>query len=85
MKPCLWPEGHSDRHRHLNNLAISLWSRFNHQGKPNDLDDAISLHEEALRLRLRLVERKLCYFSLGNLGNALITRFNKHGDIDDIT
>ncbi|KAG1778866.1 CHAT domain-containing protein [Suillus placidus] len=47
----LCPEGHSNRDYYLNNLAFSLKLRFDHQGKPNDLDEAISLYEEAPRLR----------------------------------
>ncbi|KAG1771928.1 CHAT domain-containing protein [Suillus placidus] len=44
--------------------------RFNHQGKPNDLDEAISLYEEALRLRP---------------GAPSVSRFDERKDIDDIT
>ncbi|KAG1759625.1 CHAT domain-containing protein [Suillus occidentalis] len=53
------------------------------RGNPNDLDEAISLHEEALRLRP--VGHKSRAFSLGNLGGASVTRFNKRGARDDIT
>jgi hypothetical protein len=68
----------------LNNLAISLgFYRFNHQGNPNDLDEGISLQEEALRLGP--VGHKSRDFSLDNLGGVLVTRFNKRGAIDDIT
>ncbi|KAG2040824.1 CHAT domain-containing protein [Suillus americanus] len=67
----------------LMNLARSLKSRFRHQGKPNDLDEAISLHEEALRLCP--VGHKYRDVSLDNLGGSLVTRFNKCGNIDDIT
>ncbi|KAG1803015.1 uncharacterized protein BJ212DRAFT_995509 [Suillus subaureus] len=42
----LCPEGHTDRAYYLHNLAFSLTYRFDHQGKPNDLDEAISLYEE---------------------------------------
>ncbi|KAG1773752.1 hypothetical protein EV702DRAFT_1243180 [Suillus placidus] len=71
--------GHADRDGYLHNLALSLVSRFGHQDKPDDLDEAISLHEESLRLRPVGHESRYC--SLSNLGSAL----NKHGDIDDIT
>ncbi|KAG1805697.1 uncharacterized protein BJ212DRAFT_1303962 [Suillus subaureus] len=83
VKLCLCPEGHPDRDTYLNNLAISLEHRFSHQGKPNGLDEAISLHEEVLRLRP--VGHRYRRFSLGNLGGALVTCFNRRGDIDVIT
>ncbi|KAG1809155.1 CHAT domain-containing protein [Suillus subaureus] len=83
LVPVSVPEGHSDRGDYLNNLAVSLGHRFHHQGKPNDLDEAISLCEEALRLRP--VGHKARDTSLDNLGGALDIRFNKCGDIDDIT
>ncbi|KAG1893730.1 uncharacterized protein F5891DRAFT_1281943 [Suillus fuscotomentosus] len=66
----LCPEGHADRDHYLDNLAFSLSSRFDHQGKANDLDEAIFWHEEALCLRP---------------GTALVARFNTRSDIDDIT
>ncbi|KAG1758645.1 CHAT domain-containing protein [Suillus occidentalis] len=47
------------------------------------LTEAISLHEESLRLRP--VGHESRDFSLDNLGGALVTRFNKSSNIDDIT
>ncbi|KAG2143402.1 CHAT domain-containing protein [Suillus bovinus] len=67
---------------YLNNLANSLQLRFGHQWNPNDLDEAISLHGEALRLRP--VGHKYRYESLDNLGSVLLDRFRTRGDIDDI-
>ncbi|KAG1844227.1 hypothetical protein F4604DRAFT_1960469 [Suillus subluteus] len=52
VKPFLCaPRDHSERDTYLNNLACSLLSRFDHQGNSDDLNEAISLYEEALRLR----------------------------------
>ncbi|KAG1897206.1 uncharacterized protein F5891DRAFT_1243127 [Suillus fuscotomentosus] len=83
VKPCLCPEGRAGRDTYLNNLACSLVSRFEHQGNPNDLDEAIFIHEEALHLRP--VGHEFHYSSLGNLGGALVDRFNKRGNIEDMT
>jgi hypothetical protein len=76
----LCPEGYVVRDTYLDNLAVSLVSRFDHQGKPSDHDEAISSYEEALCLRS--VGHKFRDFSLGNLGGALIVRFDTRGDID---
>jgi hypothetical protein len=76
-------EGHPGRDTYLNNLTLSLKVCFDHQGKPDDLDEAISLYEETLRLRP--VGHESRDISLGNLGGALVTCFNDRGDIDDIT
>ncbi|KAG2122513.1 hypothetical protein BD769DRAFT_1641183 [Suillus cothurnatus] len=46
------------------------------------LNEAISLYEEALRLCP--VEHKYCHFSLDKLGGALLARFNQRGDVNDI-
>ncbi|KAG2340379.1 hypothetical protein BDR05DRAFT_889952, partial [Suillus weaverae] len=81
----LCPEGHAYRYVYLNSLAFSLRLRFDHQGKPNDLDEAISLYEEALCLYPRPFWHKPRDFLLDNLGGALVGRFNKRKDIDDIT
>ncbi|KAG2139831.1 CHAT domain-containing protein [Suillus bovinus] len=71
-----------ERDIYLNNLAASLELRFEHQGNPNDLDEAISLHEEALRLCP--VGHTSRDTSLGNLGGVLVDRFAKRGHIEDI-
>ncbi|KAG2067186.1 hypothetical protein BDR04DRAFT_1159475 [Suillus decipiens] len=69
------PEGHSDRGDYLNNLALLLGHyRFNCQGKPNDLDEAISLREEVLYLRP--VGHKSRNTSLSKLRLVLVTRFD---------
>jgi hypothetical protein len=47
----LCPAPHPLRSRSLYNLAKALLTRFNQGGQNNDLDDCISLHREALKLR----------------------------------
>ncbi|KAG1753620.1 uncharacterized protein EDB91DRAFT_1077355 [Suillus paluster] len=80
----LCPGGYSDRGIYLNNLAFSLsYYRFSHQGKSDDLDEAISLYEEVLCLRP--VGHKSRDTSLDNLGGTLLDRFNRRGDINDIS
>jgi len=78
----LCSEGHSEHGAYLNNLAGSLWTRFNHQGNYYDLNEAISLYEEALCLCP--VGHKYRDFALDNLGLALFTRFKQCSDVNDI-
>ncbi|KAG1897142.1 uncharacterized protein F5891DRAFT_1192321 [Suillus fuscotomentosus] len=76
----LCSKGHPDCGVYLNNLAISLGLyHFNHQGNPNDLDKAISLHKV---LHLRPLGHKFRNFSLDGLGLALVAHFNKCGAVD---
>ena len=72
----LCPEGHTDCHGdvYLNNLALSLKIRFNYQGESDDLDETISLYEEALRLRP--VGHESRDSSLDNLGGAFVTHLH---------
>ncbi|KAG1827926.1 hypothetical protein EV424DRAFT_1597051 [Suillus variegatus] len=90
------PLGHQLHPRSLDRLAQAVKARFDQHGsiddldmsiqlfrKPNDLDEAISLHEGALRLCP--VGHQYRDYSLDNLGGVLVNRFNKRGDIDDIT
>ncbi|KAG1902072.1 uncharacterized protein F5891DRAFT_1172155 [Suillus fuscotomentosus] len=60
----------------------SLHYRFDHQDNSHDLNEAISLYEEGLRLCP--VGNTYRDFSLDNLGLALRTRFNQHSDVNDI-
>ncbi|KAG1830064.1 CHAT domain-containing protein [Suillus subalutaceus] len=76
----LCPEGHSERDTYLNNLAYALRSRFDHQGNSDDLNEAISLHEEALRLRP--VGHKYRHFSLDNLGFAPLQPVSTNATLD---
>ena len=42
---------HPDRAKSLDNIAAALVTRYKQRGASNDLDEAISLHREALLLR----------------------------------
>ncbi|KAG2066888.1 hypothetical protein BDR04DRAFT_1120822 [Suillus decipiens] len=70
----LCSEGDLERDDYLNNLALSFWCRFNHQGNYY-VNNAISLYEEALHRR-----------PVGHKHpNALSTRFRQHRDVNDIS
>lgn len=58
----------SEHETYLNDLGLPLYYRFNYQGRPDDLFEAISLSEEALRLRR--VGRNSRDISLHSLGVA---------------
>jgi CHAT domain-containing protein len=64
-------------------LALSLKFRFDHQGNSDDLNEAILLYEEALRLCP--VGHKYRDLSLNNLGLAILARFKQRRDVNDIT
>ncbi|KAG1721718.1 hypothetical protein EDB19DRAFT_1917141 [Suillus lakei] len=76
-------EARFDRHGTIDDLdeciqhrPLSLRSRFNHQRKSYDLNEAISLYEEEA-LRLHPVGHKYRDTSLDNLGGALRARFDQ--------
>ena len=82
FRHCLEPASHPNRAQSLNNIATGLHIRFEQRGVSKDLDEAISLHREALLLRPALdPERSM---SLNNLANALQTRFNQRGVSNDL-
>jgi hypothetical protein len=66
----------------LNSLASVLWTRFGQTGQIEDIDEAIALHWEALRLRPAPHPNQ--YMSLNNLANILDTRFSQTGQIKDV-
>ena len=78
----LEPTPHPDRSGSLNNIAIALQTRFEQRGGSNDLDEAISLHREALLLRP--VPHPGRSVSLNNLASALKTRFEQQGASNDL-
>ncbi|EDR07690.1 uncharacterized protein LACBIDRAFT_294471 [Laccaria bicolor S238N-H82] len=78
----LEPAPHPDHSQSLNYLAYSLKSRFDRQGASNDLDEAISLHQEALLLRPAPHPERSS--SLNNLANALQSRFEQQGASNDL-
>jgi tetratricopeptide (TPR) repeat protein len=78
----LEPAPHPGRSGSLNNLANALRTRFKQRGASNDLDEAISLHREALLLLpAPHLDRSV---PLNNLANALQTRFEQRGASNDL-
>ncbi|KAG1830277.1 TPR-like protein [Suillus subalutaceus] len=76
------PPGNSRRSSSLNNLAISLQSRFKQRGIMSDLDEAIELHRAALLLRPPgHSDRSM---SLNNLASSLRSRFEQRGIMSDL-
>jgi hypothetical protein len=82
FRNCLEPAPHPDRSGSLNNLANALQTCFKRRGASNDLDEAISLHREALLLRPAPHPDRST--SLNNLANALQTRFTQRGASNDL-
>ncbi|KDR83264.1 hypothetical protein GALMADRAFT_89121 [Galerina marginata CBS 339.88] len=78
----LEPAPHPDRSSSLYNLANALKTRFEQRGAANDLDEAISLHQEALVLQTAPHPHRST--SLNNLANALQTRFEQRGAANDL-
>jgi len=66
----------------FNNLAIAVFSRFEHSGRMEDLEETIICHREALALRPRGHHNSPS--SLNNLANALSTRFEQSGSMKDL-
>jgi tetratricopeptide (TPR) repeat protein len=66
----------------LNNLADALQTRFEQRGAPNDLDETISLHREALLLWPAPHPDRST--SLNNFANALQTCFKQRGAPNDL-
>ncbi|KAG1811983.1 CHAT domain-containing protein [Suillus variegatus] len=78
----LYPSGHSDRSKSLNNLAASLRDRFQQRGMMSDLDEAIELHRAALLLRPSgHSDRSM---SLNNLAISLRDRFLQRDMMSDL-
>ncbi|EDR00777.1 uncharacterized protein LACBIDRAFT_295705 [Laccaria bicolor S238N-H82] len=73
----LEPAPHPDRAESLNRIATALHTRYKWWGTSNNLDEAISLHREALLLRP--VPHPDRAVSLNNLANALQTCFEERG------
>ncbi|KAG1838002.1 hypothetical protein F4604DRAFT_1941886 [Suillus subluteus] len=67
---------HSDRSKSLNCLANRLSNHFNNRGNGQDLDEAITLHREALALSLS--------GSLSNLAYGLSTHFKHQSNDQDL-
>jgi len=82
LTPHLQPFCHPDRSSLLNNLASTLLTRFQHQGNDKDLEAALALYTEVLRLRppghpgqfSSLNNLTNAVFSFNNLANAWSSR-----------
>ncbi|KAJ7913657.1 CHAT domain-containing protein [Mycena leptocephala] len=66
----------------LNNLAGAIHERYEHEPDRNDIDEAINLHRDSLKLRPS--PHPLRSTSLHNLAEAIHTRFKRMGDSTDI-
>ncbi|KAL5478989.1 hypothetical protein ACEPAI_2277 [Sanghuangporus weigelae] len=75
-------EGHLLRSTLLSNLALYLWTRFEHQGWTEDLEEAISLHRASVGILPECLPHHS--ISLGNLATALYARFMKDSRTDDL-
>jgi hypothetical protein len=61
---------------------VALNYRFKHEGESRDIDEAISLHEEALLLHP--VRHESRDRTLSSLASAILHRFQQCSDISDI-
>ena len=78
----LCPQPHPEHASCLENLADTLWTRFEHVGEQSDLDEVIQLISQILGL-LPLSHPE--YSSILNkLGLALKARFRKYGQLPDL-
>ncbi|KAI0042252.1 TPR-like protein [Auriscalpium vulgare] len=76
------PVDHPDRSHGLTNFAVDLITHFEQLGELSDLQEAITLHRQALSLRpVGHSDRSL---SLSNLANALGTYFEQLGKLPDL-
>ncbi|KIJ95767.1 hypothetical protein K443DRAFT_11119, partial [Laccaria amethystina LaAM-08-1] len=69
------PQGSENYAAVVNNFASALWTRFEQGGQQSDLDEAIYLHRQVLKLLLP--PHPFQSSSLNNLANALSTRFEQ--------
>ncbi|KAG2354138.1 hypothetical protein BDR07DRAFT_1430453 [Suillus spraguei] len=67
---------------YLNDSTVSFRSRFGHQGKPHNLEEAIYLCGEVLHLHP--VWHKSRGVSLGNREGRFRMRFSQRGGVDDM-
>ncbi|KAG7442729.1 uncharacterized protein BT62DRAFT_1079103 [Guyanagaster necrorhizus] len=58
----LCPGDHSDRIKHIHNLSIALKTRFEQDGRTEDLEEAVSLAEEAEALAIAIDHPYLLWF-----------------------
>ena len=75
-------QGHPDRARSLNNLAICLHAHFEQLGTLSDLEEGLSLARNALELHPQGHPDRAR--SLGNLATFLYSRFHQLGMLSDL-
>ncbi|KAI5988527.1 hypothetical protein EDD15DRAFT_2531646 [Pisolithus albus] len=78
------PPGHAGRDVALFSLAYALNERYGKERKIDDLNEAITLHREALELRPVQNEEGHRSDSLSNLAHCLSSRYDKLGTVDDL-
>ncbi|KAI6108200.1 hypothetical protein F5141DRAFT_102763 [Pisolithus sp. B1] len=78
------PPGHDGRGVALYNLAWALYDRYLEEDEINDLNEAITLHREALELRPVENEHYHRSSSLSELGLCLSCRYDKLEVVDDL-
>ncbi|KAG1847676.1 CHAT domain-containing protein [Suillus subalutaceus] len=80
----LIPPGHPDHHTALHNLAITLKIRYDNLDVSEDLDEAINLYRESLRLtRLDHPERHRNLYNLSSVLRSRFTKTQKNEDIEE--
>ncbi|KAI5982333.1 hypothetical protein EDD15DRAFT_150699 [Pisolithus albus] len=78
------PPGHASRYVALFNLALGLQLRFKKEEEIDDLNEAITLHRDALELRPVENEKSDRSDSLSNLAFCLCRRYDKLGAVVDL-
>ncbi|KAJ7843384.1 hypothetical protein B0H13DRAFT_2412643 [Mycena leptocephala] len=73
---------HPNRSMFLNNLAITVNTRFDHGGDLRDLDEAIELQREVLEINAALSPTHSEF--LHNLATSVQRRFMQQGDLKDL-
>ncbi|EAU93658.2 hypothetical protein CC1G_02888 [Coprinopsis cinerea okayama7 len=76
------PVGHLERSASLANLALALYTRFQHSGDLQDLEESILTDREALSLRPSYHPDRCS--TLNNLAISLLNRFEFTGQLDDL-
>lgn len=78
------PLGHGDRFDALFDLAKALCKRFKKERQIDDLNEAITLHRNALELRLVENDKYDRSLSLNELAICLSYRYDKLEAVDDL-
>ncbi|KAI5988748.1 hypothetical protein EDD15DRAFT_1357945 [Pisolithus albus] len=78
------PPGHAGRYVALYNLALGLYQRYEKEHNIDELNEAITLHRDALELRPAENEKGNRSRSLNELAVCLYRRYEKLGAVDDL-